>query len=136
MLTTPEFNIQDAIAKLGGDSKFKPADIDNDPANVQEKLEVLRVAVKNAAVRSKRGSAVSPEQREKVKLFFHVLASLDVVTPALRYETISLFLTIFSIARIVLTTNLVKPSTSKPFSTSSSSRSSTFLKNTKIFRKH
>lgn len=136
MLTTAEFNIQDAIAKLGGDSKFKPADIDQDPTNVQRKLSELKNTVKIAAVSSRRGRGLSLEQKEKVKLFFYVLSSLDIVTPTLRYEFISLLRLITVIAKLALTTNLAKPSTSKNFLNCLSNQSSNSLRNTQIFHKH
>ncbi|KAJ8070213.1 hypothetical protein OCU04_000599 [Sclerotinia nivalis] len=79
--TTPQFNLQDAIAKLVENSKFKPSDINTDPSVALKKLLDLKKPVKDAAVRSKNGKSRDPEQWEKLNLFLYILSSLDTVTP-------------------------------------------------------
>ncbi|KAF7877509.1 hypothetical protein EAF04_001186 [Stromatinia cepivora] len=79
--TTPQFNLQDAIAKLVENSKFKPSDINTDPSVALKKLLNLKETAKTAAVRSKNGKSRDPEQWEKLNLFLYILSSLDTVTP-------------------------------------------------------
>ncbi|QSZ30292.1 hypothetical protein DSL72_004814 [Monilinia vaccinii-corymbosi] len=79
--TTPQFDLQDAIAKLVG-SNFTASDIHHDPAKLLNQLKELKKSAVSAAVRCRRDENPSPQQWRDSKLFLYTLSSLTTTTPA------------------------------------------------------